>query len=83
MLIDQIYNKTQTRKKTNKTEKHSRSLAKAISWRIIGTLDTILISWVISGQVTVAVSIGVFELLTKTLLYYFHERMWTSIKWGK
>lgn len=69
----------------NKAEKeqHSRSFVKALSWRFIGTLDTILISWFISGKFTIAISIGAFELATKTFLYYFHERLWNYIRWGK
>lgn len=60
-----------------------RSLLKTISWRIIGTLDTILISWVITGALRLAFSIGFIELVTKMLLYFFHERAWAKIKWGR
>lgn len=60
-----------------------RSLLKTISWRIIGTLDTILISWVITGALSLAFSIGFIELVTKMVLYFFHERAWTKIKWGR
>lgn len=56
-----------------------KSLLKAISWRIVGTIDTILLSWVITGTLKVAVSIGIVEVVTKTILYYFHERIWASI----
>jgi len=84
MIIDQVYNKIKAEKRADqKREKHSRSVIKAISWRILGTLDTILISWLIAGKLSIAFSIGTFELLTKTLLYYFHERLWNGIKWGK
>jgi len=65
------------------TERPLRSVAKSISWRIIGTLDTILISWVITGELTLAFSIGSIELVTKMVLYFFHERIWNSIKWGR
>ncbi|MBU3821325.1 DUF2061 domain-containing protein [Flavobacteriaceae bacterium XHP0103] len=64
-------------------EKPLRSVVKSISWRIIGTLDTILISWVITGKLALAFSIGSVELVTKMVLYFFHERVWNSIKWGK
>ena len=64
-------------------EKPFRSVVKSISWRIIGTLDTILISWVITGKLDLAFSIGSVELVTKMVLYFFHERVWNSIKWGK
>lgn len=64
-------------------ERPMRSIVKSISWRIIGTLDTILISWLITGKPTVALSIGAVELVTKMLLYFFHERIWDRISWGR
>ena len=56
-----------------------KSLLKAISWRAVGTLDTILLSWLITGELMVAASIGILELVTKTILYYVHERVWSQI----
>lgn len=53
-----------------------RSIVKAVSWRMTGTFDTVLISLFITGKLKYAVSIGVIELITKTLLYFFHERLW-------
>lgn len=64
-------------------DKHYRSFIKAISWRAFGTADTILISWFIAGTFTIALAIGTFELITKTFLYYFHERLWDGIRWGR
>lgn len=64
-------------------EKTYRSIAKTISWRTIGTLDTILISWLIIGDITWAMSIGGVELFTKMGLYFIHERTWNKIKFGK
>lgn len=64
-------------------EKMKRSVAKTISWRIVGTLDTVIISYLITGTLALAVSIGGVELVTKMLLYFFHERTWNNIKWGK
>ena len=64
-------------------EKHYRSLVKAISWRATGTADTILISWLITGQMKWALSIGFVELFTKIFLYYVHERIWTRIDFGR
>ncbi len=66
-----------------RSEKPLRSVVKSISWRIIGTLDTILISWVVTGTLKLAFSIGLIELVTKMLLYFVHERLWNGIKWGK
>jgi uncharacterized membrane protein len=63
-------------------EAHSRSLVKAISWRTTGTIDTFIISFIITGRFTIAGSIAGTELLTKVLLYYFHERIWAAIRWG-
>ena len=64
-------------------ERSSRSIAKSISWRIVGTLDTIIISWIVTGTLTLALSIGAVETITKIVLYFFHERLWNSIKWDK
>ena len=65
------------------TDKHWRSFAKAVSWRTVGTIDTIIISWLITGKLTFAVSIGAVELFTKMFLYYGHERIWNRIKFGR
>jgi len=58
----------------------STSLAKTISWRIIGTIDTMLISYFITSNYLVAVSIGSVEVVTKMILYYFHERLWNRVR---
>ena len=63
-------------------ETHRRSLAKAVSWRVTGTIDTFVISFIVTGKLTLAGSIAGTELLTKILLYYFHERIWALIPWG-
>ncbi|WP_198306017.1 DUF2061 domain-containing protein [Arcobacter vandammei] len=63
-------------------EKPYRSVAKAISWRTVGTLDTIIVSYFITGNLVMAASIGTIEVVTKMLLYYFHERAWNRIKFG-
>ncbi len=57
-------------------ESHLRSILKGITWRILGTLDTMVISYFITGNVTMAVSIGSVEVFTKIFLYYLHERAW-------
>jgi len=61
----------------------SRSLAKAITWRTTGTLDTFLISLLITKKPFIAASIASVEVLTKIVLYYFHERIWNKVKWGR
>lgn len=55
---------------------------KAVSWRITGTLDTILISFLITGRMKWALSIGGVELFTKIALYYVHERLWSRVAFG-
>ncbi len=60
-----------------------RSIVKAISYRVIGTVVTILISLVIIGDIRFAVTIGIFDLIMKTLAYYGHERIWNKIEFGK
>jgi len=57
----------------------TRHILKTISWRVIGTIDTIVLSWIISGDPLIGLSIGGAEVFTKMLLYYFHERAW--YKW--
>ncbi|TFV93607.1 DUF2061 domain-containing protein [Algoriphagus kandeliae] len=60
------------------SDSNLKSLLKSISWRIVGTLDTIIISFLITGQLTMALSIGSVEVISKILLYYLHERVWES-----
>lgn len=66
-----------------KDSSHKRHIVKAITWRFIGTLDTILISWFITGNPLTGLKIGLAEVLTKMLLYYFHERLWFKINLDK
>ncbi|MCF6331505.1 MAG: DUF2061 domain-containing protein [Sulfurimonas sp.] len=63
-------------------EKPYRSIVKTISWRVLGTLDTILISYFITGSLSMAASIGAIELVTKMILYYYHERAWNKSSFG-
>ena len=53
-----------------------RHIAKTITWRVIGTLDTLIISWFITGKLETGLKIGIAELITKMILYYAHERIW-------
>lgn len=57
-------------------ESHIRSIIKGITWRIIGTADTIFLSWLFTGNIGTALKIGFIELFTKIVLYYLHERIW-------
>ncbi len=83
MLLDQFIISSKKRKLTKSEERWSRSLLKSVSWRIIGTLDTIVISYFITRKLAFALSIGGIELVTKMILYVVHERIWNKIKWGK
>lgn len=64
-------------------ESHTRSVLKAVSWRILGTLDTFVISWFLTGKVALAGSIAALEFATKIVWYYIHERAWAAIGWGR
>ena len=64
------------------TSNAKRSLVKTITWRILATTDTFLISWIITGRFDWAGMIAVVEIITKMFLYYFHERGWNRIIWG-
>ena len=55
-----------------------KSVVKTLSWRIVGTIDTILIAYLLTGNITMAASIGSVEVFTKMVLYYFHERLWNK-----
>lgn len=55
---------------------YKRHIVKTISWRIIGTLDTIILSGLITGSWEVGMTIGGVEIFTKMILYFFHERIW-------
>jgi len=84
MIIDSVFSVNSKKKSVDASEeKIKRSIAKTVSWRVIGTLDTILISWLITGTIALAISIGAIELVSKMGLYFFHERAWNKIKWGK
>ncbi|CAM1335218.1 DUF2061 domain-containing protein [Tenacibaculum aestuariivivum] len=83
MIIEQLIKNKKPEKVDNTSENPIRSVVKSISWRIIGTIDTVIISWLITGELSLAFSIGSIELVTKMVLYFFHERVWNKIKWGK
>lgn len=64
-------------------DKISRSIWKTTSWRILATLDTVIISYLITGSIKTAAAIGSIEVITKIILYYYHERAWNKIPFGK
>jgi uncharacterized membrane protein len=82
VLISQTEDKTRPArgiKVSDRADKPIKSLIKSVSWRIVGTIDTMIISYFITGKIAIAVSIGSVEVITKTILYYFHERLWAHI----
>ncbi|MDE3743716.1 DUF2061 domain-containing protein [Maribacter polysaccharolyticus] len=87
MIADQLILNKKTTKSDFGTDKKSespvRSIAKALSWRVVGTLDTLLISYLLTGKIAVAASIASIDFVTKMILYFFHERAWNLVNWGK
>ena len=63
-------------------ESNLRSLLKAISWRVIATATTILIAWLVYGDIGPALAIGGIEFFAKFFVYYFHERLWQIVPRG-
>ena len=64
-------------------DKHYRSLIKAVSWRLTGSVDTLIISFLITGKLRWALTISGVELFTKIGLYYVHERVWEKLSFGR
>ena len=60
-----------------------RSLCKTITWRVVASTDTFLIAWLLTGTPLIAGGIAGLEIITKTFLYYIHERQWNKVRWGK
>ena len=65
------------------SDTNKRSLAKTFSWRITGSSATFLIAYIFTGSFAIAGFIGISQLIVNTILYYFHERLWNNINWGK
>ncbi|MEM2104764.1 MAG: DUF2061 domain-containing protein [Candidatus Bathyarchaeia archaeon] len=64
-------------------EKPVRSLVKAISWRIVATLTTILLVFAFTRSLIISGGVGFVELFTKILVYYVHERVWNMLDFGR
>ena len=64
-------------------ESAARSFFKTVSWRVTGSLSTFLISYIISKDFTTAGSIAIIQIIANTILYYFHERAWNLVQWGR
>lgn len=64
-------------------ESHPRSFIKAVSWRTVGSIDTFVLGMLFTrGNAKVAGAIAGTEVFTKILLFYFHERAWSLVRWG-
>jgi uncharacterized membrane protein len=59
-----------------------RHIAKTVSWRIVGTIDTMVLGFFITGDLTMAMTIGGLEIFTKMILYFLHERLWYKFNFG-
>lgn len=66
----------------NSRTTHARAIVKTVTWRGIGSLDTFVLGWLITGNAAIGGSIAVLELATKMVLYYAHERAWSRVTWG-
>lgn len=64
-------------------ETHIRSITKAVSWRIVATLTTMLLVFLFTGNLAVSGGVGLTELLSKMVIYYLHERAWNVINFGR
>jgi uncharacterized membrane protein len=62
---------------------HARSLAKAISWRFFGNLISFIIIYSLTHDGKLALAASAIELIVKIVLYYYHERIWNKVKWGR
>ena len=60
-----------------------RSVIKTLTWRVTGSFATFLIAWIIGGDLGIASTIAVIQIVANTLLYYFHERVWNLVTWGR
>ncbi len=67
---------------TKSGDSKKRHIAKSVTWRIVGTIDTIILAWVVTGNPLTGLKIGVVEIFTKMILYYFHERAWYKFDYG-
>jgi len=55
---------------------YKRHILKTISWRVVGTIDSMILSWLITGSWKLGLTIGGVEVITKMVLYFLHERAW-------
>ena len=85
MITEKVAGADSTFEEDKNSEKPIRSVVKAVSWRVIGTIDTFVVSYLILGEGSWgnASAIAAVDFVTKMILYFAHERMWNKIKWGR
>lgn len=81
-LHERVWYKINVSKEGVLLESKKRHLAKTITWRVVGTMDTMTLAWLISGDPLAALKIGFAEVITKMVLYYLHERAWYKVDFG-
>lgn len=81
-LHENLWFKVKMGVKKNGDDSKKRHLAKTVSWRCVGTIDTMIIAWVITGDPVTGLKIGIAEVFTKMFLYYLHERAWYKVDYG-
>lgn len=64
-------------------DQRRRSIVKALSWRALATFTTMLIVYLITGEPALSIGVGVIEVISKMVLYYGHERLWSRLAWGR
>lgn len=78
-IHERVWSRIQVGKRATK-EQRVRSLIKTVSWRVTGSADTMLLTFIFTGRFSIAVLVTSFEVVTKLVLFYLHERVWI---WGK
>ena len=82
MLLYYLHERVWFKINLDKETTNWRHLAKTVSWRVVGTIDTMILAWVISGDPMVGLKVGLVEVVTKMLLYYLHEKVWYKSNYG-
>ncbi len=81
-IHERVWYKINLTKDGKVLESKKRHVAKTVTWRFFGTLDTIVIAWLITGDPLIGLKIGFVEVITKMVFYYFHERIWYKVNYG-
>jgi uncharacterized membrane protein len=83
LYFPDIFDREDWKSKMPSQESPSRSLAKALSWRLLATVITASLAWAITGEVRVAAAIGAADTALKLVVYYVHERVWARVAFGR